>query len=132
MANKLLTRSQFKDEVFRRDNHKCLVCKAPAVDAHHIIERKLFKDGGYYIENGVSVCEVHHLMAEQTLISCEELRKLAKIKNVILPAGFEMSSNYDKWGNQIVSSDKRLPGPLFFEDSVQKVLSSVDLLKLFD
>ena len=44
----LLTRDQFREGVFKRDNHKCVICRAPAVDAHHIIERRLWTDGGYY------------------------------------------------------------------------------------
>src|SRR5271163_4187653 len=54
-AMKLLTREEFKQKVFQRDNNLCIVCQAPAVDAHHLIERKLFADSGYYLDNGVSV-----------------------------------------------------------------------------
>jgi len=34
---KLLTRDEFREGVFKRDNYKCVVCGAPAKDAHHII-----------------------------------------------------------------------------------------------
>jgi 5-methylcytosine-specific restriction endonuclease McrA len=34
--NKLLTRDDFRESVFKRDGHKCVICKAPGVDAHHI------------------------------------------------------------------------------------------------
>lgn len=59
--NKLLTRDIFRESVFSRDNHKCVICGNPAKDAHHIIERRLFSDGGYYIDNGASLCEEHHI-----------------------------------------------------------------------
>lgn len=95
---KLLTRDDFREGVFKRDNHKCVVCKEPAVDAHHIIDRKLFDDGGYYLDNGVSVCEKCHIEAERTIISCETLRKLAGINIVVLPPEFEPDNVYDKWG----------------------------------
>lgn len=38
MKNKLLTRQDFKEEVFKRDKHKCVVpgCEQKAVDAHHL------------------------------------------------------------------------------------------------
>lgn len=65
----LLNRDTFRNAVFERDNYKCVVCGETAVDAHHIIERKLFDDGGYYIDNGVSLCGKHHLEAEMTVIS---------------------------------------------------------------
>lgn len=37
-----LTREEFKQQVFERDEHCCVVCGKPAVDAHHILERRLF------------------------------------------------------------------------------------------
>jgi len=128
----LLTRDQFRNEVFQRDNHKCVVCLKPAVDAHHIIERKLFDDGGYYLDNGVSVCEKHHLLAEQTIISCDELRRAAKITKIVLPENFQPDRKYDKWGNIVLTNGKRLKGPMFEQESVQKILKYASLLHLFE
>jgi 5-methylcytosine-specific restriction endonuclease McrA len=68
---KLLKREEFKEKVFDRDNNICVNCNDIAVDAHHIVERKLFEDGGYYLENGVSLCSKCHLLAEQTILSCD-------------------------------------------------------------
>ena len=45
----------------------------------HIIERKLFDDGGYYLNNAASVCEHHHIECEKTLITVGEVYKAAKI-----------------------------------------------------
>lgn len=101
VKNVLLTRIQFRIDVFRRDNNKCVVCKKFAVDAHHIIDRKLWIDGGYYLDNGVSLCELHHYNAEKSVISCNQLRELANIKNVILPESFNSDYEYNKWGNRI-------------------------------
>lgn len=84
----LLNRDDFRNAVFKRDNHKCVVCGALAKDAHHIIERRLWPDGGYYIENGSSVCEVCHLAAESTILSCDELREKCGIKEIVLPSTF--------------------------------------------
>lgn len=119
---KLLTRDQFRDLVFKRDNYLCVVCKQPAIDAHHIYERKLWNDGGYYIENGVSLCQEHHLLSESTEISCQKLRDLAKITNFPLPEHFYKNQEYDKWGNPCLPNGNRLPGELFNDQSVQKVL----------
>lgn len=44
--HKLLTRDNFREAVFARDNNTCVFCSLPAKDAHHIIERRLWKDGG--------------------------------------------------------------------------------------
>lgn len=122
---KLLTRDQFREAVFARDKYKCLGCGARAEDAHHITERKLFPDGGYYIENGASVCGPCHLKAEATILSCDELRQKAGIKDVVLPPGFDPALSFDKWGNVINADGTRTPGPMFHEPGVQKIMKPV-------
>lgn len=114
--NILLTREDFKKIVFERDNHKCVVCGQPAVDAHHIIDRALWTDGGYYLDNGVSLCPEHHMKAENTSIGTHELRVLAGIKNPIYPPYLSLTEfvkDYDKWGNPILKNGKRLKGYWF-------------------
>lgn len=117
----LLTRDRFRTQVFARDHGKCVVCGDDAVDAHHILERRLWPDGGYYVENGVSLCSTHHVDAESTLISCEQLRDLAKIKEHPLPPQLT-AGTYDKWGNPVLPNGMRLRGELFWEPSVQKII----------
>ena len=70
----LLSRDKFRESVFSRDNNKCVFCGKPAKDAHHILERRLWDDGGYYLDNGASGCEEHHILCEKTLISGDEVR----------------------------------------------------------
>lgn len=71
MSEKLLTRENFKKQVFETTKGKCCVpgCNHDAVDAHHIMDRKLFSDGGYYLGNGAALCAEHHLQAEQGIIT---------------------------------------------------------------
>lgn len=123
--SKLLTRDHFREGVFARDLYKCVVCGDPAKDAHHIIERRLFDDGGYYLDNGASLCEVHHIEAEKTLIDAQWLRDKIGIKNVVLPKGYYRDTKYDKWGNIILPNGMRMRGELFEDESVQKILSEV-------
>lgn len=118
----LLTREQFRTKVFERDNYICVMCSNPAQDAHHILERRLFQDGGYYLDNGASVCGDCHLKAEKTEISAQELREKIGIKKPILPEHLYQDQEYDKWGNIILPNGQRLKGDLFFDESVQKVL----------
>lgn len=118
----LLKRDDFRENVFKRDKHQCVWCGEKAVDAHHIIERKLFSDGGYYLENGVSLCEKCHILAEKTIISCEELRTKAGIKTLIIPELFDKEYVYDKWGNIVLDDGHRIKGPIFNEEQVQKIL----------
>lgn len=127
----ILNRDQFREQVFSRDKYKCVVCKKIACDAHHIIDRSLFKDGGYYLNNGVSLCDTHHYQAEQTLLSCEKLRNLSNITEIILPDHFDCKENYDHWGNTILPNGMRLKGELFNEKNVQKILSEANILKFF-
>lgn len=118
---KLLTRENFKKECFKRDKNKCVFCDKKAIDAHHIIDRKLFKDGGYYINNAASVCSEHHMLCEETKITLEEVYSACRIENPIFPDFFDENKIYDKWGNIIVGEYKRIPGLLFEDDAVQKI-----------
>jgi hypothetical protein len=121
----LLSRDDFRKAVFERDVYQCVMCGEPAQDAHHILERRLFPDGGYRISNGASVCGKHHLEAEQTTLSCNALRECCGIAKPILPPDFYEEFSYDKWGNIIHPNGTRSPGPLFHDESVQKVIAPV-------
>ena len=109
MQNKndiLLDRNTFRNLVFTRDHHKCVICGALAIDAHHIIERRLFKDGGYYLNNGASLCEKHHIEAEMTILHVDDIRKACNISRLILPEHLYSEVEYDKWGNEVLKSGK--------------------------
>lgn len=123
--NILLTRDVFRSSVLERDQHLCVICKDPAVDAHHILERRLFTDGGYYLNNGASLCEKHHRAAEATTLGCDEIRKAAGITEIILPDHLYEDIEYDKWGNEIFKNGTRSKGELFNDPSIQKVLAPV-------
>ena len=125
MESLLLTRDEFRESVFARDKHTCVVCSKPGVDAHHIIERRLFEDGGYYLNNGVTLCSDCHLEAENTTITPESLRLKAGIISVCLPPQLEEEGSYDKWGNPVLPNGQRFMGELFHEEGVQRALSSV-------
>jgi len=127
----LLSRDSFREGVFTRDKHKCVICGAPGQDAHHIIERRLFDDGGYYLDNGATLCGSHHIEAEKTTLSVEEIREAAGITNIVLPEHLYIDQQYDKWGNPVIDNGKRLMGELFEDESVQKILKEGDVLHLF-
>lgn len=132
MSHILLPRNQFEALVFARDKHKCVVCGVPAIDAHHILERKLFEDFGYYLANGASLCTEHHWEAELTTLSVERLRELCGIKDPIIPEHFYADERYDKWGNIVMVSGRRLRGEMFETEQVQKVLGLAGVLDDFD
>jgi hypothetical protein len=127
----LLSRDAFREGVFARDRHKCVFCDKPAADAHHVMERRLWPDGGYYLSNGASVCEEHHLKCETTEISVEDVRYAAGITRIIVPPHLYPDQPYDKWGNPVLANGQRLKGELFFDESVQKVLAQGGALGLF-
>lgn len=127
MPEELLTRDQFREAVFARDSHRCVSCGNPGQDAHHIIERRLFGDGGYYLSNGATLCGDCHLRAEATTLTVEEIRSALGLQHHLcaLPGHLYPDTCYDKWGNPVLGNGMRLRGELFGDESVQKVLSPV-------
>jgi hypothetical protein len=118
----LLSRDDFRNAVFKRDWQECVFCGCPAQDAHHIIERRLFSNGGYFLENGASLCARCHIKAESTELSCDTIRQAAGIEEVCLPEHLYRDNVYDKWGNIILPNGNRLKGELFNDESVQKII----------
>lgn len=66
MKRKKRIRQDFRDQVFERDDYKCRVCDAEncELDAHHIVDRNDMPNGGYVVENGITLCEECHKKAE--------------------------------------------------------------------
>lgn len=130
----LLTRDEFRNKVFERDQHRCVICgnevkDGVKLDAHHIIERRLWSDGGYYLDNGATLCDRGnsngfpmgcHSDAEVTTLSVEDIRIAAGIEKIALPEDMYSDHVYDKWGNIVLDNGKRTKGPLFYDESVQK------------
>ena len=69
--NKKIIRENFRLAVFERDNWTCLGCgeKSDILDAHHICDRKEIPNGGYVVQNGISLCPLCHIKAEKYHIS---------------------------------------------------------------
>ena len=72
--NKYKLREAFRLKVLKRDSNTCKVCgrKDVKLDAHHITDRHEMPNGGYVIENGITLCDTAgscHLKAEQFHIS---------------------------------------------------------------
>lgn len=67
-AEKKKVRQKFRDDTFKRDGHKCRMCgwnkDVEKLDAHHITDRTLMPNGGYVKENGISLCQECHVLAE--------------------------------------------------------------------
>jgi len=84
MSTKKQVRANFRNAVFKRDRFTCQVCGKkwgpedtdPAlnrVNAHHITDRSGMPNGGYVVENGITVCDGGadscHMRCEQWHIS---------------------------------------------------------------
>lgn len=67
MSSKKEIRQFFVQECLKRDKHSCKICNAANVklDVHHIMDRNYFPNGGYIKENGITLCETCHLLAEK-------------------------------------------------------------------
>ncbi len=131
MSPRPLTREQFREAVFARDGHRCVRCGAPAADAHHVIDRALFADGGCHLDNGASLCADHHLEAETTSLSVEDVRRGAGITRPVTPPQFEEGQRYDKWGNPILPNGQRMRGEMFGLENVTRALAASGSLALF-
>jgi len=48
-------------EVRERDQNKCCICgRKEHLNAHHILEKKLFPEYALCLENGITLCAKHH------------------------------------------------------------------------
>lgn len=130
---KPLSRDSFRELALIRDLNKCIFCdETENLSVHHIVERRLFETcQGYHLDNAATVCEAHHLLCEQTNISCEEVREKANILKTVITGDMYPDHIYDKWGNVVLLNGSRLIGPLFYDESVQKILLSGSVLNQF-
>lgn len=99
-------REQFRLQVAKRDGGMCKVpwCDehvspdpSKPGDQHHIIERNLWDDGGWFPDNGVNVCPEHHQLAEEDEIPPQAFWLWAGVDAPQVPACVE-SQAVDKWG----------------------------------
>lgn len=74
MSNKKEIRRKFREVCLKRDKLTCRKCTLKAksfeeaekiFDVHHITDRTLMINGGYVLENGVTLCHPCHEKAEQ-------------------------------------------------------------------
>lgn len=104
-----MTRLKFRQNCVERDSEQCLVpeCEAPVTEdpdgpgeVHHIIKRKEWRTGGYRKDNGASVCNDHHRLAERDIIPPQAFWRWAGIEDPPLPDGLD-DTNVDKWGTPL-------------------------------
>ena len=122
-------RDEFRRAVLARDHGRCVLCGEPAAEAHHVLEARLFADGGDHLANGVSLCAAHAQAATCTNVSVEELRRRAGITEPSLPPQFTPGEVIDRWGNPILPHGTRMRGELFGDEAVRKILA--DRMHLF-
>ena len=134
VASPSLSREQFSAAVLALLAGRCAVphCPHDAVEAHHLLNRNLWVDGGYYVANGAPLCSEHHLAAERTTLSVSDLRTWCGHTESVLPAHLDASGEYDTWGNAVHADGTRSPGEMYFTDPCQAALKAGGVLHLFD
>lgn len=92
-------REKFRKACLSRSGNVCTVpwCDDTPDDVHHIIERKLWEDGGYIKENGAPVCSEHHRYAESNHIPPQAFWKWIGLEPT-LPDNID-DWNVNKWGD---------------------------------
>lgn len=120
--NKLLSRDTFISAVHQRWLGFCALCHEQATISHQIMDRRLFPDDGYYLGNGIALCEHHYKLAQATVITVEQLRAHGKIDVLIMPPGLKPNTRYDRWGNIVVSDSMIIVGPLHDEPVMHRAL----------
>jgi len=105
-----MSRNRFRERCVSRDGGECIVptCEqevTPSPDGpgevHHIMERKLWEDGGYFPANGASVCNPHHRMAEDNIIPPQAFWRWADVENPVVPVENAGYIDVDKWGEPL-------------------------------
>lgn len=88
MMSKKQIREHFRDVCMKRDGYRCVMCKAKFdLQVHHIIDRNDMPNGGYVLENGITVCAECH-------VKCE-----AEHNNQIPEPGFSRAELFEKIGS---------------------------------
>ena len=109
-----MSRQDFRQACVERDGGECLVptCSKPvttdpdgAGEVHHIIERKLWQEGGYIEDNGACVCNEHHRLAEDNIIPPQAFWRWAQVEEPPIPKDNEavIDRDTDKWGKPMPS-----------------------------
>lgn len=127
----LLSPSLFKELVMERDDGACVCCKKRATAVQHLLDTRLWEDGGHYLDNGASLCTEHRDALLKTTLSVELVRNAAGIKTPILPDSYSLDERYDCWGNSVRPSGVRYKGELFDEPDVQQWLTKGECLDDF-
>lgn len=111
-----MTRQEFKQSVFSVTKGKCCVpnCNCDAVDAHHILNRHLWKDFGYRITNGAALCAKHHLDAESGIITPRQCLEYMGIKkeDIEMPEAFDGIMTYEEYVDFLMNDEINVAGEL--------------------
>jgi len=87
-------RKQFNEDCRERDGNKCVFCdETENLDVHHITDRHDMPNGGYVAENGITVCDSHHLSCEKDMFFKYSPSELYKKINSSYELAYEKSLN---------------------------------------
>lgn len=96
-------RKQFRHDCKERDKHECIIpwCNNSPDEVHHIIERRLWDEGGYIKNNGASVCNKHHRYAEENHIPPQAFWLWADVAPADIPLPDQLDTiDVNKWGDE--------------------------------
>jgi len=71
---------EWREKVFYNDKYVCAVCgkSKPRIHAHHILEWSKYPDRRYDIDNGITLCVLHHQMLHPDIVLTDTRKYLLK------------------------------------------------------
>jgi len=72
---------EWRKTIFETDGYKCAVCgnDKPRIHAHHILEWNKYPGRRYDVNNGVTLCVLHHQMLHPNIILTDTRKYLLKV-----------------------------------------------------
>ena len=82
------------------------------MDAHHILNRRLWKDFGYRLTNGAALCSKHHIEAENGTITPRQCLEYMGVKkeDIQMPEAFDGIMTYEEYVDFLMNDEITVNG----------------------
>jgi hypothetical protein len=82
--------AQWSEAIKKKDGYKCVYCsETECLDSHHLAPKCFYPSLMLKVENGITVCKLHHLMA------ADIFRRLSKVCTIKPKKKYEKQATQD-------------------------------------